>query len=90
MKEKEKIIQEFNLNVNLEGSDKLYYEEFYKIVEEYPERSAIAFNETKITYKELDEMSNSLAHYLRSQGVKRNDIIPIICDRSPYYVIGTL
>eukprot|EP00833_Pecoramyces_ruminatium_P009660 jgi/Orpsp1_1/1183692/evm.model.c7180000086304.1 len=90
IKEKERIIKEFNSDVNKEGCNKLYHEEFSKMAKEYPERIAIVFNEDKITYKELDEMSNSLAHYLRSEGIKRNDIIPIICDRSPYYIIGIL
>eukprot|EP00833_Pecoramyces_ruminatium_P008188 jgi/Orpsp1_1/1182220/evm.model.c7180000080399.1 len=90
IEEKNRIIKEFNSDVNNNGCDKLYYEEFNKMAKEYPERIAIVFNEEKITYKELDEMSNSLAHYIHSQGVKRNDIIPIICDRSPYYIIGIL
>eukprot|EP00833_Pecoramyces_ruminatium_P000569 jgi/Orpsp1_1/1174601/evm.model.c7180000050709.1 len=90
MNEKEKIIKEFNFDNNKYGCDKLYHEEFSKMAEKYPERSAIVFNESKITYKELNEMTNSLAHYLRSKGVRRNDIIPIICDRSPFYIIGTL
>eukprot|EP00833_Pecoramyces_ruminatium_P001259 jgi/Orpsp1_1/1175291/evm.model.c7180000053302.1 len=88
--EKERIIEEFNSDVNKEGCDKLYHEEFSKISKEYPERIAIVFNEDNITYKELDEMSNSLSHYLCSEGIKRNDIILIICDRSPYYIIGIL
>eukprot|EP00833_Pecoramyces_ruminatium_P013795 jgi/Orpsp1_1/1187827/evm.model.d7180000060423.1 len=88
--EKERIIKEFNTYINKDGCDKLYHEEFKKVAEKYPDRCAVVFNESKITYKELDDMSNSLAHYLRSQGVQRNDIIPIICDRSPYYIIGTL
>eukprot|EP00833_Pecoramyces_ruminatium_P012946 jgi/Orpsp1_1/1186978/evm.model.d7180000054594.1 len=90
MEQKERIIKEFNSDINKEGCEKLYHEEFKKMAKQYPERYAIVFNEEKITYKELDEMSNSLAHYLRSEGVYRNDIIPIICDRSPYYIIGIL
>ncbi|OUM56197.1 hypothetical protein PIROE2DRAFT_19301 [Piromyces sp. E2] len=35
-------------------------------------------------------MSNSLAHYLRKQGIGRNDIIPIICERSYHFVVGVL
>eukprot|EP00833_Pecoramyces_ruminatium_P001157 jgi/Orpsp1_1/1175189/evm.model.c7180000052945.1 len=88
--EKIRILKEFNSGLYKEGCNKLYHEEFSKIAEKYPEKCAIVFNETKITYKELDEMSNSLAHYLRSQGIGRNDIIPIIFDRSPYYIIGIL
>eukprot|EP00833_Pecoramyces_ruminatium_P001366 jgi/Orpsp1_1/1175398/evm.model.c7180000053692.1 len=88
--EKDRIIKEFNSCINKEGCDKLYHEEFRKIAEKYPKRNAITFNELKVTYKELDEMSNSLAYYLRTQGIERNDIIPIIYDRSPYYIIGIL
>eukprot|EP00833_Pecoramyces_ruminatium_P018539 jgi/Orpsp1_1/1192571/evm.model.d7180000094319.1 len=90
MDEKERIIKQFNYDVNKEGCDKLYHEEFRKIAGKCPKRNAIIFNEMKITYKELDEMTNSLAYYLRLERVKRNDIIPIICDRSPYYIIGIL
>eukprot|EP00833_Pecoramyces_ruminatium_P011469 jgi/Orpsp1_1/1185501/evm.model.c7180000094093.1 len=90
MEQKERIIKEFNSDVNKEGCEKLYHGEFQKMAKQYPERIAIVFNEEKITYKELDEMSNSLAHYLRSEGVCRNDIIPVISDRSPYYIIGIL
>eukprot|EP00833_Pecoramyces_ruminatium_P010403 jgi/Orpsp1_1/1184435/evm.model.c7180000089503.1 len=85
-----KILKEFNSDVYNEECNKLYHEEFSKIAEKYPEKCAIVFNETKITYKELDEMSNSLAHYLRSQEIGRNDIIPIIYDQSQYYIIGIL
>ncbi|ORX65072.1 acetyl-CoA synthetase-like protein, partial [Anaeromyces robustus] len=36
-------------------------------------------------------MSNSLAYYLRKYGgITRNDIVPIISDRSPYYILGIL
>eukprot|EP00833_Pecoramyces_ruminatium_P011935 jgi/Orpsp1_1/1185967/evm.model.c7180000096256.2 len=56
IKEKERIIKEFNSDANKEGCDKLYHEEFVKMAKEYPERIAIVFNEDKITYKELDEM----------------------------------
>jgi amino acid adenylation domain-containing protein len=44
----------------------------------------------KINYRELDEMSNSLAWYLREQGIGRNDIVPIISERSYYYIIGII
>ncbi|ORX78421.1 acetyl-CoA synthetase-like protein [Anaeromyces robustus] len=88
--EKEKIINKFNSNINTFGCDKLYHEEFCKIANKYPKRCAIVFNDMKINYKELDEMSNSLEHYLRENGIQRNDIIPIISNRSPYYIISIL
>ncbi|ORX77295.1 acetyl-CoA synthetase-like protein [Anaeromyces robustus] len=35
-------------------------------------------------------MTDSLSCYLRNCRIERNDIIPIISERSPYYIIGTL
>eukprot|EP00833_Pecoramyces_ruminatium_P018056 jgi/Orpsp1_1/1192088/evm.model.d7180000090531.1 len=90
LNEKERIIKEFNSDINKKECNKLYYKVFVEIAEKYPERCSILYNEIKISYKKLNEMSNSLAYYLRSHGIERNDIIPIICDRSPYYIIGTL
>jgi len=90
-KEKEKIIGGFNANRDTtECNNKFYFEEISNMAKQYPERYAITFNTEKITYKALDEMSNSIAHYLREQGIGRNDIIPIISDRSPYYIISVL
>ncbi|OUM65648.1 hypothetical protein PIROE2DRAFT_7315, partial [Piromyces sp. E2] len=74
----------------IEECNKLYHEEFSKIASEYPNKYAIVFNESKITYRQLDLMSNSLARYIRALGVNRNDIIPIICNRTPYYIIAIL
>ncbi|ORX80633.1 acetyl-CoA synthetase-like protein, partial [Anaeromyces robustus] len=88
--EKEKIITKFNDNDFIYDCDKLYHVEFNRVAKENPESIALIYNNTKYKYRELDEMSNSLAHYLREHGIGRNDIIPIICERAPYYIIGTL
>ncbi|ORX65070.1 acetyl-CoA synthetase-like protein, partial [Anaeromyces robustus] len=88
--EKEKVLYKFNSSIDTSNCNKLYHEEFCKIVSNNPDRCAIVFNDLKLSFKELDDMTNSLGNYLRGKDVSRNDIIPIISDRSPYYVIGTL
>eukprot|EP00833_Pecoramyces_ruminatium_P016004 jgi/Orpsp1_1/1190036/evm.model.d7180000076258.1 len=88
--EKEKIIYKFNSNMDNTECNKFYYEEISNMAKQHPERHAIIFNDIKITYRELDEMSNSIAQFLRKQGIQRNDIIPIISDRSPYYIISII
>ncbi|ORX75177.1 acetyl-CoA synthetase-like protein [Anaeromyces robustus] len=87
---KEKIINGFNYDINNSDCNKLYHEEFCKMALQYPEKCAIVYNDIKISYKKLDELSNSLAHYLREHGITRNDIVPVICDRSYHYIISTL
>ncbi|KAL6596797.1 acetyl-CoA synthetase-like protein [Neocallimastix californiae] len=89
--EKERIIEEFNNDKFESKCNKLYHEEFSKVAKKYPQRCAIVDNYVKISYGELDKMSNSfLAHYLRDIGIERNDIVPIICDRSYYFVISMI
>ncbi|OUM58757.1 hypothetical protein PIROE2DRAFT_15885, partial [Piromyces sp. E2] len=88
--EKTKIISEFNQNSYPYEDVKFYHEEFKKVAEMYPDKCAIVFNEQKITYKMLDEMSNSVAHFLREIDISRNDVVPLICDRSFYYIVGFL
>jgi len=62
---------------------------FEKKVEESPEAVAI-FEERQLTYNELNERSNQLAHYLRSKGVRKETLIPICIERSPQMIIGIL
>eukprot|EP00833_Pecoramyces_ruminatium_P001369 jgi/Orpsp1_1/1175401/evm.model.c7180000053703.1 len=88
--EKEKIIKIFNNNIFNYELNKLYHVEFSKVAKENAGKCAIVYNENEISYKQLDEMSNSVAHYLRKKGISRKDIIPIICERSFYYVIGAI
>ncbi|ORX75150.1 acetyl-CoA synthetase-like protein [Anaeromyces robustus] len=90
LNEKQIIIEKFNSDINVEGCDKFYHEEFSKMAKQCPDKCAIAYNDLRITYKELNEMSNSLGHYIKENGIERNDIIPIISDRSPYYIISMI
>ena len=55
-----------------------------------PERTAVVFEGKEVTYRELDEMSNVLAHMLREKGVKRGDIVPIISKRSWHILVAML
>ncbi|ORX39533.1 acetyl-CoA synthetase-like protein [Piromyces finnis] len=88
--EKEKILRAFNSNQYEYESDKLYHTEFSRVAQQNPDAIAIVCNDKKISYRELDEKSNSLAHFLRNAGIGRGDIVPIISERSYYFVIAIL
>ncbi|GGD98654.1 non-ribosomal peptide synthetase [Paenibacillus nasutitermitis] len=47
-----------------------------------PELAAAVYNGRTVTYRELDAMSNSLAHELRKRGVKSGDVVGIMAERS--------
>ncbi|KAL6597675.1 hypothetical protein U3516DRAFT_787160 [Neocallimastix sp. 'constans'] len=85
-----KIINKFNSDKLTIDNEKLYHEEIHQNAILNPDKCAIVFNEKKISYRELDEMSNSLGWYLREQGIRRNDIVPIISERSYYYIVAML
>ena len=56
-----------------------------------PEQIALVFEDKKITYQELDEISNKLSNYLKKKyGVKPNDFIGVKLNRSQWNIISLL
>lgn len=53
-----------------------------------PDGEAVAFNEERLTYRELDRLSNQLAHALRAGGVERGDRVGIYLSKSPRSVVA--
>jgi len=51
---------------------------------------AISMGDRKLSYLELDQLSNKLAHQLISAGVKPGDVVGICLKRSPELVAGVL
>ncbi|OUM65779.1 hypothetical protein PIROE2DRAFT_7101 [Piromyces sp. E2] len=88
--EKYKILNLFNSNKLLHDNNKIYHIEFDKVVQAFPDAIALIYENKEYTYNELNFMSNSLANFLRNYGIKKNEIIPIMCDRSPFYFISIL
>ncbi|MBL8150694.1 MAG: amino acid adenylation domain-containing protein, partial [Blastocatellia bacterium] len=54
------------------------------------DKIAVSFNSERMTYRELEERSNSLAAYLRSLGVVRGSRVAICVERSTHMVVGML
>lgn len=76
------VIYDFN-DTNIEYQmGKCVHELFTEQVKRTPNAIALVFEDKQFTYKQLDEMSNSLAHFLREKGIKPNNIVPIITKRS--------
>ncbi|WP_408025044.1 amino acid adenylation domain-containing protein, partial [Tenacibaculum sediminilitoris] len=60
---------------------------FKNQVEKTPNTIAVVIDDKKITYKELDEISNQLTHVL---DIKNGTLVPICVDRSLEMIIGIL
>jgi amino acid adenylation domain-containing protein len=55
-----------------------------------PDALAVVFENSQLTYQELNSKADLLAHYLQQNGVKPEIIIGIYCDRSLEMVIALL
>jgi len=55
-----------------------------------PDRIAVTFGEQQLTYRELNERANQVAHLLRSKGVKPESTVCIIVDRTLHMAVGVL
>lgn len=66
----------------------------YKNIEEqaslHPDSIAAIYKEQSITYKELNEKANQLAHWLIREGFGRNDLAAIYLERNINMLIGML
>lgn len=58
--------------------------------EEVPEKTAIIYRDSKITYRELNETVNKLANALITIGLKKSDRIGLMLPRIPELVISFL
>jgi non-ribosomal peptide synthetase component F/acyl carrier protein len=55
-----------------------------------PDAIAVVFGDNRLTYRQLDEQSNQLAHHLRSLGVGPDVLVGIYSQRSMKLVVGLL
>ncbi len=88
--EKNKLLNEFNKIEADYQKDKTIQEVFQEQVEKAPDNIAVVYEDKKLTYKELNEKSNSLARILREKGVKADTIVGIMVDRSLEMMISIM
>lgn len=55
-----------------------------------PDAVAVAFEDVKLTYRELNERANELAHHLRALGVRPEVLVGICLERGPEMIVGML
>ncbi len=89
-KEKNKILYDFNDTKVDYPKDKTITQLFEEQVEKTPDNIAVVFENEQLTYRELNEKANSLAFYLRNKGIKRNDIVGIMVNRSLEMIVSIL
>ncbi len=88
--EKEELLFGFNNTLAEYPKDKTLHQLFEEQVERTFERTALIFNDQQMTYRELNQRSNQLAIHLRKKGVKPDQIVGIMVDRSFEMMIGIM
>jgi len=72
-------------------SDKTIVDLFEAQVKLNPDNTALKFKDIELTYRELNEQSNQLAHYLiKHYTIQPDDLVGIELERSEWMVIGIL
>ncbi len=88
--EKQQILVEWNNTKTDYPQDISIHQLFESQVEKTPDAIAVIFGEEKLTYFELNNKANQLAHYLQKLGVKPENLVGISVERSLEMVVGLL
>ncbi|WP_353569918.1 amino acid adenylation domain-containing protein [Candidatus Albibeggiatoa sp. nov. BB20] len=66
------------------------YQLFEQCVEQMPNNVAVVFEIQSLTYQQLNQKANQLAHYLRHIGLKTEGLVGICVERSLDMIVGLL
>src|ERR1700730_2016313 len=84
------ILEEWNETKQEYPRDKCVPELFEEQVERTPEAVAVEYEGEELSYRELNERANRLAHDLIGRGVGPEDVVGICVERSLEMVVGLL
>jgi amino acid adenylation domain-containing protein len=88
--ERHQFLVEWNESDREYPKDKCIQELFESQVERTPDAIAVVFEEQQLTYRELNNRANQLAHYLHKLGVRPEVPVGICMERSIPMIIGLL
>ncbi len=86
----QQILDEVNATTRADPEDQCVHQLFEAQVERSPSAIALRFCTQNLTYQELNQRANQLAHYLQSLGVGPEVVVGICLERSLEMVIGLL
>ena len=87
---KQQMLFDWNETQNSFPEELCVHELFEQQVLSTPEKIAARFKDESITYSELNQKANQLAHYLAEQNVKPGDRVGVLCQRSIEALVGIL
>src|SRR6201995_2222853 len=88
--ERHQLLYEWNDTQAEYPQDKCIHQLFEEQVARTPEATAVVFEETELSYAELNRRANQLAHYLRELGVRPDARGGVSGERGVGMVVGVL
>ncbi|MFY7822553.1 MAG: aeruginoside biosynthesis non-ribosomal peptide synthetase AerB [Planktothrix agardhii] len=88
--EKQQILVEWNQTQVPYRDHQCIHQLFEEQVAKNPDAVAVIYEQESLTYQQLNQKANQLAHYLQSLGIKTEELVGICVERSPLMIIGLL
>ncbi|PBP78634.1 non-ribosomal peptide synthetase, partial [Pseudomonas syringae] len=88
--ERRQVLVEFNATHQALQQDLLVHQLFEQQAQQQPQALALVCGDERVTYAELNERSNQVAHALLSLGIAPDDRVAICVERSVEMVVGLL
>ncbi|MGA9994161.1 MAG: amino acid adenylation domain-containing protein, partial [Pyrinomonadaceae bacterium] len=88
--ERRRVLEEWNSTERPYPDEQSLQQLFEEQVELAPDAVAIVFGSERLSYRELNERANQLAHHLRSIGVREEQPVGFMLDRSVEMVVCVL
>lgn len=86
--EEEMLLNKFNTSSAEYPYDKTFIELFEEQVRRTPNNIALEYQEGNLTYQQLNDRANYIGEILRKRGIKDEDIVAIMVDRSLEMIIA--
>src|SRR6202035_5731888 len=88
--ERHRVLYEWNETKAEYRKDRCIHQLFEEQVEKTPDATAVVFEEASLSYAELNQQANRLAHYLRTLGVKPDARVAICVERRFEMIVDLL
>ncbi len=88
--EKKKILVKWNDTKKDFPNHLCIHKQFEQTVEKFPENIACQYGKARLTYRELNEKANRLAHYLGKKGIGPENLVAICMERLPEMLTAIL
>ncbi|BAY65521.1 amino acid adenylation [Calothrix brevissima NIES-22] len=88
--EQRQLIVEWNNTQTNYPQDRCIHELVTEQAEKTPDAVALVFEDCQLTYQQLNQKANQIAHYLQSLGVEKEILVGVYLERSFEMIVGIL